>query len=36
MFLTRNFSQKEEQGWSSKLEIYKVVYKKLIGLGEND
>lgn len=34
MFLLRNFYSSD--GWSSKLEVYKNVYKKLVGLDMND
>lgn len=36
MFLIKNFSIKDIVGWSSKISVQKVIYKKLIGLGDND
>lgn len=36
MFLIKNFSTKDIVGWSSKISVQKVIYKKLIGLGDND
>lgn len=36
MFLIKNFSAKNTVGWSSKISVQKVIYKKLIGLGDND